>query len=103
MSIHQLAYLSSARPQMPQRELEQLSEQLRYHERQYRDGAPEITDAAFDDMVERYGALADQLGLGESERIDAKPGADHTEGFQTVQHRGRRRGFTLRVERVHHL
>jgi len=79
---------AGAPPASPeQQELEQLSEQLRYHERLYRDGVPEISDAAFDDLVDRYGVLADQLGLPEGERIDAKPGADHTEGFQTVQHR----------------
>jgi DNA ligase (NAD+) len=68
-------------------ELAQLAAEIRHHEARYRDGAPEITDAAFDDLVGRYGELADELGLGESERLDARPGADHTEGFQTVEHR----------------
>ena len=42
-------------------ELEQLTQQIRYHEAAYRAGAPEITDAAFDDLVDRYQELADQL------------------------------------------
>jgi len=68
-------------------ELELLTEQLRYHERAYREGAPELPDAAFDDLVERYATLAERLGVPSSERLDARPGADHTEGFQTVEHR----------------
>ncbi len=68
-------------------ELAQLGEQLRYHERAYRDGAPELTDAIFDDLVARYSDLADSLGVPTTERLDARPGADHTEGFQTVEHR----------------
>jgi DNA ligase (NAD+) len=68
-------------------ELELLAEQIRYHERAYREGAPELPDAAFDDLVDRYSSLADRLGIPASERLDARPGADHTEGFQTVEHR----------------
>jgi DNA ligase (NAD+) len=68
-------------------ELELLAEQIRYHERAYREGAPELPDAAFDDLVERYSTLAERLGVPISERLDARPGADHTEGFQTVEHR----------------
>jgi DNA ligase (NAD+) len=68
-------------------ELELLAEQIRYHERAYREGAPELPDAAFDDLVERYSTLAERLGVPSGERLDARPGADHTEGFQTVEHR----------------
>ena len=68
-------------------ELEQLSEQIRYHEAAYRAGAPEITDGAFDDLVERYRELADSLGIDPAERLDAQPGQDHTAGFETVEHR----------------
>jgi DNA ligase (NAD+) len=68
-------------------ELAVLTEQIRHHERAYREGAPEVSDAVFDDLVERYGTLADSLGLPSAERVDARPGADHTEGFQTVEHR----------------
>jgi DNA ligase (NAD+) len=68
-------------------ELEQLSKQIRYHEAAYRAGVPEITDAAFDEMVERYQELADLLGIDPAERLDAQPGADHTAGFETAEHR----------------
>jgi DNA ligase (NAD+) len=70
-----------------QSELALLGEQLRYHERAYRDGAPEVSDAVFDELMDRYATLADSLGVPASERLDAAPGADHTEGFQTVEHR----------------
>ena len=68
-------------------ELEQLTQQIRYHERAYRAGVPEIPDAAFDDLVDRYEELADLLGIDPSERLDVQPGQDHTAGFETVEHR----------------
>ncbi|MGB5701697.1 MAG: NAD-dependent DNA ligase LigA [Polyangiales bacterium] len=68
-------------------ELRQLAEQIRYHEAAYRAGAPEIPDSAFDDLLERYQELADELGVDPAERVDAKPGEDHTAGFETVDHR----------------
>jgi DNA ligase (NAD+) len=68
-------------------ELRQLAEQIQHYERAYREGAPEVSDAVFDELTERYGALADQLGLPTAERVDARPGSDHTEGFATVEHR----------------
>ena len=68
-------------------ELEQLAQQIGYHEAAYRAGVPEITDAGFDDLVERYGELADRLGIDPSERLDVQPGQDHTAGFETVEHR----------------
>jgi DNA ligase (NAD+) len=68
-------------------ELKELAGQIRYHEAAYRAGVPEITDGAFDDLVERYRELADSLGIDASERIDAEPGQDHTVGFETVEHR----------------
>src|SRR5262245_20195271 len=68
-------------------ELSQLDEQIRYHERAYRDGAAEVSDAVFDELMERYAALADRLEVPAGERLDAQPGADHTEGFVTVEHR----------------
>jgi DNA ligase (NAD+) len=67
-------------------ELQQLSQQIRYHEAAYRAGVPEITDAAFDELVDRYQELADSLGIDPSERLDAQPGQDHTTGFETVEH-----------------
>lgn len=68
-------------------ELEQLTQQIRYHEAAYRVGSPEITDSAFDELVDRYQELADQLGIDPSERLDTTPGEDHTAGFETVEHR----------------
>lgn len=67
-------------------ELEELGAQIRYHEAAYRAGKPEIPDSAFDDMLDRYGELADALGVPSAERLDAKPGSDHTEGFREVEH-----------------
>ncbi|MEM7435270.1 MAG: NAD-dependent DNA ligase LigA [Myxococcota bacterium] len=68
-------------------ELEQLSEEIRYHEAAYRAGKPEIPDGAFDDLVERYTELADALGVDAEDRLDRQPGQDHTAGFATVEHR----------------
>ena len=68
-------------------ELEQLAQQIQYHERIYREGRPEIPDSEFDELVDRYEELATSLGLSPEERLDYKPGADHTEGFETVEHK----------------
>ena len=68
-------------------ELKQLAEQIRYHEAAYRAGTPEIPDSAFDDLVDRYQELADDLGIDADERVDVRPGEDHTAGFETVEHR----------------
>ncbi|MGF1468905.1 MAG: NAD-dependent DNA ligase LigA [Sandaracinaceae bacterium] len=68
-------------------ELEELAAQIRYHEDAYRAGEPEIPDSAFDELVDRYAELADRLGVPTGERVDAAPGADHTEGFETARHR----------------
>jgi len=69
------------------KELETLAAQIRHHEAAYREGAPEIPDSEFDEMYERYQELADDLALPMSKRLDAKPGADHTDGFETITHR----------------
>ncbi|MGE0785583.1 MAG: NAD-dependent DNA ligase LigA [Sandaracinaceae bacterium] len=68
-------------------ELDALAKEIAYHEAAYRRGEPEISDPEFDDLFERYQFLADELGLAADARIDAKPGADHTEGFETAEHR----------------
>jgi DNA ligase (NAD+) len=68
-------------------ELDALVRQIRHHEAAYRAGQPEVTDAVFDELFDRYQALADQLAVPDSERIDRAPGADHTEGFVQVEHR----------------
>ncbi len=68
-------------------ELDQLAQQIEYHEAAYRRGEPEIPDSEFDELFDRYVELADVLGLAAGERLDTAPGADHTEGFETVEHR----------------
>lgn len=67
-------------------ELKKLEAQIRHHEDLYRKGTPEITDAIFDDLVDRYSELADALGVTDELRPDRKPGDDHTEGFAQVEH-----------------
>jgi DNA ligase (NAD+) len=71
----------------PEAELRQLAEQIRYHEAAYRAGKPEIPDSAFDELIERYAELADELGIDATERVDTRPGEDHTAGFETLEHR----------------
>lgn len=68
------------------RELDELAAQIKHHEIAYRAGKPEISDGAFDELADRYAELADALGITGAERVDAKPGADHTEGFVQVTH-----------------
>jgi hypothetical protein len=70
-----------------QADFDKLTAQLEYHERCYREGHPEISDAAFDDLFDRYQALADELDVPAEKRIDSKPGADHTDGFVSIAHK----------------
>jgi DNA ligase (NAD+) len=67
-------------------ELARLAAELRHHEAAYRKGEPEISDAAFDELADRYAELADALGVPANERVDAKPGDEHTDGFTQVAH-----------------
>ncbi|MEY4509422.1 MAG: hypothetical protein RLZZ450_1544 [Pseudomonadota bacterium] len=67
-------------------ELSELEAQLRHHDQAYRAGTPEISDAMFDELFDRYAELADSLGVPREQRPDAKPGDDHTEGFAQVTH-----------------
>ena len=76
----------SRRPD-PEQEHKTLAEQIRYHESAYRRGEPEITDAAFDELFERYQTLSELLGLDPDARLDGAPGDDHTAGFETVEHK----------------
>lgn len=69
------------------KELAKLDADLRRYEAAYRRGEPEISDAEFDELFDRYVELADALGLPPDQRLDSKPGEDHTEGFETVEHR----------------
>jgi len=68
------------------KELSELEAQIRHHEVLYREGKAEISDAVFDDLVDRYSELADALGVTDEQRPDKKPGDDHTEGFAQVEH-----------------
>ncbi|MBK8014492.1 MAG: NAD-dependent DNA ligase LigA [Deltaproteobacteria bacterium] len=68
-------------------EFQALEAQIRHHEAAYRAGTPEIPDAVFDEMFERYQVLADRLSVDPESRLDRTPGADHTEGFVQVEHR----------------
>ena len=67
--------------------LAELAAKLRRYEASYRAGEPEISDAEFDALADRYTELADALGVPEDERLDRAPGDDHTTGFETVEHR----------------
>ncbi len=68
--------------------LKELERQLRHHdERYYRQAEPEISDATYDELRDRYAALAQALAIPEAERYGRKPGDDHTAGFETVRHR----------------
>ena len=65
-----------------------LEAQLRYHdERYYRQAEPEISDAQYDELRDRYQRLCDQLNLPQSERYGSTPGDDRSVGFVTVRHR----------------
>jgi DNA ligase (NAD+) len=68
-------------------ELDELAAQIQHHEDAYRRGEPEVPDSVFDELVDRYDALCDELKIPSKERVTATPGADHTEGFETVEHR----------------
>lgn len=85
--LHQADLIDAMAQPDKEQELAQLAEEIGYHERAYREGAPEIPDSAFDDLFDRYQELADELGVPESERLDRAPGADHAEGFETFEHR----------------
>ena len=68
--------------------LDQLADDLRRHdELYYRNATPEISDADYDEMRDRYLALADELALPAAERYGQTPGDDHTAGFTTIRHR----------------
>lgn len=68
-------------------ELAGIAIEIEYHEKAYRAGKPEMSDAAFDELFERYQQLADELGIAITARLDATPGADHTDGFTQIEHR----------------
>jgi DNA ligase (NAD+) len=69
-------------------ELHLLETQLRHHdELYYRQAEPEISDAEYDALRDRYQAICDARGLSAEQRYGATPGDDRTAGFSTVRHR----------------
>jgi DNA ligase (NAD+) len=69
-------------------EITLLAAQLRHHdELYYRQATPEISDAEYDALRDRYQALCDQAGIAAEQRYGHVPGDDRTVGFTTVRHR----------------
>jgi len=68
-------------------ELNNLANQINYHEKLYRAGNPEISDSAFDDLWDKYDELANTINLPIGERINNAPGTNLSDGFQRVKHR----------------
>lgn len=77
----------SPSPASPEEELARLAAELARHDRlYYRKATPAISDAAYDELKDRYENLADELGVPEEERHGRTPGDDHSEGFAVVRH-----------------
>ncbi len=73
---------------LPSDELKLIEKQLRYHdELYYRQARPEIGDAEYDALRDRYLELCAELDVPEAERYGKAPGDDRTPGFVTVRHR----------------
>jgi DNA ligase (NAD+) len=69
-------------------ELDALAGEIaRHNELYYRASAPELSDAEYDDLVDRYQVLADALGVPAAERVTGAVGDDHSDGFVAVRHR----------------
>ena len=68
----------------PTDELTALATQIAHHDaRYYQQASPEITDAAYDALKDRWRALAMELGIEAQET----PGNDLTGDLPTVPHR----------------
>ncbi len=68
-------------------DLQTLESQLRHHdERYYRQATPEISDADYDELRDRYDRMADELGISPAERYTRSLGDDHSDGFVTAVH-----------------
>src|SRR5271170_5797626 len=81
---------ASARAPAPgaAQQLAALADELaRHHELYYRAATPELSDAEYDDLVDRYEVLADALGVPAHQRVTRTVGDDHSEGFVAVRHR----------------
>ena len=62
------------------------SELARHDDLYYRQATPEIDDAGYDALWDRYQGLAEALGIPVEERHQHTPGSDHQAGFPTVVH-----------------
>ncbi len=68
-------------------DLARLAAELEHHDQlYYAKAAPELSDAEYDDVKDRYERLADELDVPLDQRHQQKPGSDHSDGFQTVRH-----------------
>ena len=63
------------------------AEIARHNELYYRSAAPALSDAEYDDLVDRYERLAEALGVPIDKRATHAVGDDHSEGFVSVRHR----------------
>jgi DNA ligase (NAD+) len=73
---------------LPMDELSLLERQLRHHDDlYYRQAEPEISDADYDALRDRYQALCAERGIPEAARYGRTPGDDRTAGFASVRHR----------------
>src|SRR5690242_4333145 len=82
------AYMAKAAPVNVKKEIEELREKLRYHEyRYYVLDEPEISDAAYDRLMERLKELeAAHPELVTPDSPSVRVGGAPREGFQTVRH-----------------
>src|SRR5207247_5859835 len=81
-------YMDKAAPASVKKEIEELREKLRYHEyRYYVLDEPEISDAAYDRLMERLKELeATHAELVTPDSPSVRVGGAPREGFQTVRH-----------------
>lgn len=67
--------------------LQRLAAELAHHDQlYYRRAQPELSDAEYDELKDRYEQLADALDIPADQRHQRTPGDDHSEGFTTVRH-----------------
>src|SRR5277367_6521174 len=80
--------MAKAAPASVKREIEKLREKLRYHEyRYYVLDEPEISDAAYDKLMQKLHALeASYPELVTPDSPTVRVGGTPREGFQTVRH-----------------
>jgi len=83
-----MAKRAAESPRASRAELARLQASLEHHdELYYRQAAPELADAEYDQLRDRYVRLCEELGVPEEERYGNRPGDDRTPGFTSVAHR----------------